>query len=280
MMNFVGNIPPYEEVLKKRNNKGWFHKNFPELYSYLLNMEDCSIWGERVYRFYNNIESQPVCPVCGRKVTFLDPKLGYRKYCSVKCAQSDPEYWENIENTVQNKYHVKNVFQYKPFREKYENTMIEIYGNKNPMQCSEIKSRIEKTVFETKGVKNIGVLRTSDVVDFIQIDDKYKYKCPHINCNKCKEKYYLGDRNIHNNRKETHTELCTRLLPEKTNNNRCTYPEIFVREILERHNIKFITNSKSIINPLELDIYIPDVKIAIECNGIYWHSSLKTKNNE
>ena len=33
-----------------------------------------------------------------------------------------------------------------------------------------------------------------------------------------------------------------------------------------------IENSKNIINPYELDIYIPDKKIAIEFNGNYWHS--------
>ena len=31
-------------------------------------------------------------------------------------------------------------------------------------------------------------------------------------------------------------------------------------------------NSKSIIKPLELDIYLTDLKLAIEYNGIYWHS--------
>ena len=39
-----------------------------------------------------------------------------------------------------------------------------------------------------------------------------------------------------------------------------------------------IYNNKSIIYPEELDIYIPDKKLAIEANGTYWHSSqLKDK---
>jgi hypothetical protein len=37
-------------------------------------------------------------------------------------------------------------------------------------------------------------------------------------------------------------------------------------------DIILIQNTKEIINPLELDIYIPEYKIAIEFNGIYWHS--------
>ncbi len=35
-----------------------------------------------------------------------------------------------------------------------------------------------------------------------------------------------------------------------------------------------IINSEKTNRPLELDIYIPSKKIAIECNGLYWHSEL------
>jgi hypothetical protein len=38
------------------------------------------------------------------------------------------------------------------------------------------------------------------------------------------------------------------------------------------HDIKIIRNSRSIIRPYELDIYLPDHKLAIEYSGIYWHS--------
>ena len=39
-----------------------------------------------------------------------------------------------------------------------------------------------------------------------------------------------------------------------------------------------ITNSRDIIPPYELDIYIPDKKIAIEYNGVIWHSEKFGKN--
>jgi len=37
-------------------------------------------------------------------------------------------------------------------------------------------------------------------------------------------------------------------------------------------NIKIIKNSRDIIKPLELDIYLPEYNLAIEYNGLYWHS--------
>jgi hypothetical protein len=44
----------------------------------------------------------------------------------------------------------------------------------------------------------------------------------------------------------------------------------FVKSILP-HN-KVLTSCRNIIYPNELDIYIPSKKIAIEFNGLYWHS--------
>jgi len=40
-----------------------------------------------------------------------------------------------------------------------------------------------------------------------------------------------------------------------------------------------IENTRSIIPPYELDIYIPEHKLAIEFNGLYWHSELRKDKN-
>lgn len=42
---------------------------------------------------------------------------------------------------------------------------------------------------------------------------------------------------------------------------------------------KINLNNKQIIKPLELDIYLPEYNVAIECNGVYYHSiDMKDKN--
>ena len=43
-------------------------------------------------------------------------------------------------------------------------------------------------------------------------------------------------------------------------------------------NFKVVQSNRSAIPPYELDIYIPDKKIAIEYNGIYWHTESKGKD--
>jgi len=54
--------------------------------------------------------------------------------------------------------------------------------------------------------------------------------------------------------------------------------EIFIREFLDSIGIYYEQNYKSLGK--ELDFYIPEKRIAIELNGIYWHCELqgKTKN--
>ena len=41
--------------------------------------------------------------------------------------------------------------------------------------------------------------------------------------------------------------------------------------IKENYTKEIISNTRTIISPLELDIYLPDLKLAFEYNGLYWH---------
>jgi hypothetical protein len=52
-----------------------------------------------------------------------------------------------------------------------------------------------------------------------------------------------------------------------------------VKDFLKSLNLNIIENSKTIISPLELDIYIPSHNIAIEFDGLYWHSELYKPSN-
>lgn len=49
-------------------------------------------------------------------------------------------------------------------------------------------------------------------------------------------------------------------------------PEKEIIEFLETNGIEYINNNRTLITPYELDIVIPDSKIAIEYCGLYWHS--------
>ena len=48
--------------------------------------------------------------------------------------------------------------------------------------------------------------------------------------------------------------------------------ELEMEKFLKENNIPFKHNTRQIISPYELDFYLPDHNLAIECNGDYWHS--------
>ena len=80
---------------------------------------------------------------------------------------------------------------------------------------------------------------------------------------------------------------------ESPYNNGCHKPCPYCKEIVYRshyedeifnyiktiYNWNIVLNSRDIISPYELDIFIPDKKIAIEFNGIYWHSTMRSNND-
>lgn len=53
-----------------------------------------------------------------------------------------------------------------------------------------------------------------------------------------------------------------------------------VKEYLNELGISHIENSRKIISPRELDVYIPELNVAIEMNGNYYHSELFGKSPE
>jgi len=56
--------------------------------------------------------------------------------------------------------------------------------------------------------------------------------------------------------------------------------EAEISKLLTKWNITHETSNRSILNGSELDIYVPSLRIAIEYNGIYWHTDAIRKNTQ
>lgn len=66
---------------------------------------------------------------------------------------------------------------------------------------------------------------------------------------------------------------------------KCNPPTYFGTSLEEKKLVDFIQgikicNSRNIISPFELDIYLPNNNVAIEYNGLYWHSESMGKYND
>ena len=78
--------------------------------------------------------------------------------------------------------------------------------------------------------------------------------------------------NLLTSRISTNTKLCTICNPIGQH---ISGQEILFSEYLkEIYMGEILLNTKKIINPNELDIYLPELKLAFEYNGLFWHNEL------
>lgn len=69
------------------------------------------------------------------------------------------------------------------------------------------------------------------------------------------------------------------LLKEVERRREPTKMEKAIVGLLERRGIRIIQRDREVLNPLEIDIYCPELKLGIEYNGDYWHSSQYKEKN-
>ena len=193
----------------------------------------------------------------------------------VEYPSQSPEIRKRVAQTNMERYGVTNIMQSPIFQERARQTNLERYGVEYPSQSPEIRKRVAQTNMERYGVTNVAQkdLKISYPGLIKASGEKWIFKCPHTDCNHCSEKCFETIGPVHYMRVRQNTELCTKLLPIQDTHASGTSLELIIRHILDENGIQYITNDRNTIYPQELDIYIPSKKIAIECNGIYWHST-------
>ena len=265
--------------------------------------------GEKLWLRLHGYDGYKKCPICGQDVkTFKNFNQGFTTYCSPTCAQMDPQvrlknhntnverYGDNYRKkqntkTLQTKLKKYGCSSYNN-KEKYKQTCLDKYGVDNPTKLESIKNKIVETNLKkygapykilTKEYRN-NYRKTLDkkliekhpeIIDIRMGDDNlpiFTCKCQDKTCNLCSNKTYeIGYYMFYERKYIYKTELCSIKNPH--NANKGTFIELFVRNILDTYNIHYIENDRKILQGKELDIYIPKHKLAIECNGIYWHQT-------
>jgi predicted nucleic acid-binding Zn-ribbon protein len=178
------------------------------------------------------------------KVKFNSYNKGYLSFCSYKCSSN------NIKT-----------------RKKCENTCLERYNKKNIFQSEDVKCLI-KNKFINKFIllmnKQSEYLNVK-LLDDIYISEHFKHNWK---CLKCGFEFKQSWNEIQQG------YLCLSCYPRN-----CGYSKE-EKELsdLIKFNFKIIENSRDIISPYELDIYIPSKNIAIEFDGLYWHSDMQRKD--
>lgn len=162
------------------------------------------------------------------------------------------------------KYGVKNIFQLDSIKEKSKNTNLKNLGVEYSLQSDFIKNKIKNNYADKLKAK----------YSFIKRIEQNLVYC---DCETCNNEYVIP-RVLLNERNRLGYGLCTNCNPIGSNN-KSSYEDILIDYIIFlKPGISVIRNSRNVLDSKELDIYLPEYNLAIEINGVYWHSEL-FKNN-
>ena len=278
------------EQPRGRANKRYIKKNYPGEYLEIIKYPG-NTFPEQLYNYIYK-SPQHICPVCGKDTPFRTITYGYSEFCSVECSYKGESRVNKAKQTCLKKYGVENPSQSDEIKKKKEETCLKNYGVTNSLKSEKVRDALKNTMLERYGVTNAFMdpnirqkaieskkakfLNKWDLHIGYTDDGSWICKCPHKECNKCEDKQFIINQIMFHDRMRNETELCTKLLPPGTTNQGTTI-ELFIRDILDKYNIEYRINVRDVISPKELDIYIPSKKLAIECNGIFWHSKKEPK---
>lgn len=240
---------------------------------------------------------------------FFYKKSSMKKYGVPNPFQS-PKVKDKIKETCNDRYGVPFYSQSKDFETKFKESSQRKYGVDNPSQSEEIKKKIVETNLAKYGVKVASLLKETQKKAEETCIKRYGVSNP-SQCDPIKEKIQdTKNSTIKRIEKERDCTLVETLikkygqgwraympLEEIGVNGRVFIPNSFIPKIeeyfkrgedysvsrSEREIRDFVSslyegplvfNDRTLCYPFEVDIYIPDKKLAIEFNGNYWHSSL------
>jgi len=256
-----------------------------------------------------------ICDICGRETTntFKDyysytsgltnmfyckvcKTIKSKKTCLDKYGVDNPMKVDDIKNSLKNslkvKYGVDHYSSTEDYKSKYKNTCLSKYGIENTFQVDSFKEKSKKTSNEKYGVdhfinlfttrqeskrkkeKNTKVKYDNLIDDNFSIME-YESDTFLINHKVCGGNFLIGSGLL---RSRTNQNVCICTICNKIGN-KFSFIETELCSFLNENNIDYIKNSRKLLNGKEIDIYIPNFNLALEINGVYWHSELYKKKD-
>ena len=203
-------------------------------------------------------------------------KSKFKETCKEKLGVDYPmqsnDVKERSKQTCMARLGVDNPSKSNEIRDKVKKTNIYLFGNENYLLTDDFKDKSKRTTIKKWGVDNPMKSDEYRKGKFsITRDSRYiKYKSNGISSMIC-ENGHEFDINVDNylKRKESNINICTICNPIGD-----------IKSIKEKELYEFIRNSyigeiiQSYRDSMEIDIYLPDLKVGFEFNGLYWHSEI------
>lgn len=229
--------------------------------------------------------SAPNCKICGSVVS-LNKKREFTTFCGMECQKIHMSNNNKIKNVFLNKNKSKVLFENNKeiFKQAHEEYIKDGFSTLETLSKKYNISKYSLRIY----IKENGEIdhNRNKRVRYSNIDKKLNSVKSILS-----DKEYIR-KNIENKNNLTDISKqlgCSKNYAAKYLRDMGTpYPKLnvsseekFIHNLLEDLNVNFIKNDRSLLNGLELDVLIPDKKVAIEINGSYWHQckdGFKDKN--
>ena len=253
------------------------------------------------YDQYFKNDGEGICLTCGKLTKFYKLSKGYAKYCSSKCSNSNKNkikktcktwqktlgvdfpaqsvnVYKKIKATCLERYGVENYSKTFNFKKDYEKTCLEKYGTPYHLSNKDIRLKIEQTNLEKYGTSTY--VESNDFKLNMKLQ-YFKHFCINLN-----DYEVLSDFDDFLKKNITvKCLLCGLISTYDISKIKCNCQKRFnskyEREIydwllsLDIKNIKI--NER--FPKYEIDLYLPEYKLGIEFNGLFWHNDLIRDKN-
>lgn len=260
-------------------------------------MENDSSDLERLYCVIKEIKAIPKCKFCGDAVKFKLFKTGYSNYCSIKCSVNDPDVQSKRTKSWISK-NGKGTQNRETINEKAKTTSLMRYGTESPNQNKEIKEKQRESKCEIYG-DNWAIVITQKAKD--TITNRYgvnnAFQLPHVRDRAIKSQRshaqdgfdLLANKNTAENLYEKGTikqignklgisfsnvaiKLNSHGIPLTRYSSKSGLEKEVLDFIKENYSGEIVSGDRTLLNGKEVDILLPELKLGIEFDGLYWHS--------
>ena len=189
--------------------------------------------------------------------SFLD-NYGVKRYSQTT------EFKSKIKEISQSRWGVDNYSQSLEYREKVKETSIENWGVEHYSKTEEFKNKLRNNR------ENLTKLRYENLIgEGFEIID-YQNSNFEIFHKECSRNFKIN-RDLLYSRHNLKICICTKCLDINLGHSNM---ELEIQDFLNSLNLSYNKKDRSILEGKELDIYLPEYKLAIEMNGVYWHSEI------
>lgn len=267
-------------LLKKselRDLKQWIDESLPLLSEPYYTLATKCHW------ILTGRTSFPICPICKSSNGYqhknvVSWRIGYHEFCSLKCMQKSEKVLKKKEDTCLQNYGVAYPSQCKETWDKRRKTLLEKTGYEDPLKDPKTKDQARRTrrlntISRFLGQSNKEVQLVSPIEEYLHNPKNVlRWKC----C-RCGQEFNsaLNWRWYHTDERKLLARClnCYPLMHGDSEDERELAD--YIKEISKDHKVFWKDRSQAnrkVIHPYEIDIWIPDLKLGIEFDGVFWHS--------